>query len=294
MGSGCHIVVVGGPTGLASAAERRVADLESRWSRFQPDSELSRLNRTAGTPVRVSAETAHVLGRAIAAWRLTGGLFDPTVLAAMHAAGYGGSFDTLGTSAGNRAGPAQPVPSPTPGCEGILVDSVRRTVTLPAGVGVDLGGIGKGVAADLVVAELMASGAAGAMVSLGGDVVVAGHPRPGECWTVTIAHPLEPGTELARLQLDHGAVATSSRLKRAWVHGGQPRHHLIDPRRGTPAAVPLVAVTAVAGAGWWAEALTKSMFVGGRIGQIAEASAITVDAAGTVDATADLALAVAA
>lgn len=319
MGGSAHIVVVGGPRGLASAAERRVADLESRWSRFRPDSELSRLNSCAGAPVTVSAETVQLVERAVAAWRLTGGLFDPTVLTAMHAAGYAGSFETLcaepgnteaanteaaNTEAGNTeaadaaatdpAGSSRTSPSPSPGCQGILVDARRRTVSLPAGVGLDAGGIAKGFAADLVVGELMAAGAEAAMVSLSGDVVVAGHPRPGRRWTVSVAHPLEQGGELARLQLDRGAVATSSRLKRAWIHRGQPRHHLIDPDAGTPVSGPLVAVTAVAGAGWWAEALTKAILVSGRLGQVPNASAITVDRDGTVCATVDLEPAVAA
>src|SRR5581483_1485033 len=102
MGSDAHVIVVGGPGGsggpggLAEAAQRRIDDLEQRWSRFIAGSEISRLNERAGTPMTVSPETAELVRRAIDAWRFSGGGFDPTVLGAVIRAGYDRSFEELG------------------------------------------------------------------------------------------------------------------------------------------------------------------------------------------------------
>ena len=85
MGSDAHVIVVGGPASLAREAEHRIADLERRWSRFEEHSEVNALTRHAGSPVVVSPETRELVERAIAAWRMTRGLFDPTVLGALAA-----------------------------------------------------------------------------------------------------------------------------------------------------------------------------------------------------------------
>ena len=165
MGSDAHVIVVGGPCGLDEQARRRIDDLEQRWSRFRPDSEVSELNRRAGVPVRVSGETIELIERAVDAWLLSGGTFDPTVLGAVIRAGYDRSFDELG--------PAPP-PGRSPlgiGLADIEIDG--DTVRLPAGTGFDPGGIGKGLAADIVVEEVLAKavllrGAAHAFDILGG------------------------------------------------------------------------------------------------------------------------------
>jgi thiamine biosynthesis lipoprotein len=131
-------------------------------------------------------------------------------------------------------------------------------------VELDPGGIGKGLAADLTTAELLDAGAAGAMVNLGGDLRVRGVPPAGDAWSLDVEHPSDPDRTLRRLALHDGAVATSSRLRRTWVHHGRTQHHIIDPRTGAPVSNPVVAVTAVAGEGWWAEAATKAVLTTGR------------------------------
>src|SRR5207244_11191700 len=112
------------------------------------------------------------------------------------------------------------------GCTDIAVDG--REVRLPAGTGFDPGGIGKGLAADMVVAEATASGAAGVCVNLGGDLRVTGLDPTDAAWTVAVEHPLA-ATPLAYLGLRDGAVATSTTLRRRWQVEGQPRHHPLDP-----------------------------------------------------------------
>lgn len=253
LGSDLHVVVVGGTDHHHDQAHARIDDLESRWSRFRPDSELSRLNATPGRPTIVSADTYGAVVLAIDAWRTTEGRYDPTVLPALVAAGYDRDFAALPAE-----GPSAPESAPAPGCGAIGLDPVVRSITLPPGVMLDLGGIGKGLAADLVVEDLLAAGAAGACVNAGGDLRAAGAPPSEDGWVVDVEHL--PGILLA---LADGAVATSSTLGRRWQRGGTTMHHLIDPRTGAPAAGGLVAVTVVAGRASRAEVLAKAAFVAG-------------------------------
>ncbi len=274
MGSEAHVVIVGDPS-LMHVARRRVADLEERWTRFRP-SELSRMNALAGVPARVSDETFVLVQRSIAAWSATRGAFDPTVLGSMVINGYDRRFDVMDLDGGAAA-----ATRPAPGPAGVLLDARTRTVTLPEGVGIDPGGIGKGLAGDIVTEELLDAGADGALVSVGGDLRVRGAAPSGASWTVTVEDPHRPGREMARIALADGGVATSSRLRRAWRRGGRRRHHLVDPAPGAPADGRVDAATVVAGAAWWAEALATAAVVGGRAeGVLGCASAIVVEAGG--------------
>jgi FAD:protein FMN transferase len=254
MGSDVH-VLVNGPAGLLQVARDRVEELERRWSRFRAHSEISRLNALAGSPMVVSAETLGLVGRALEGARVTGGRFDPTVLGDVLRAGYDRTFEELdaGAAGGSPLGR---------GWTRVVVDAARSSVTLPAGVGLDPGGIGKGYAADLVVSELRAAGAAGVCVNLGGDLRAEGRAPGGGSWVVGIEHPLRPGPA-ATVTLAGGAVATSSRIRRAWGPDGDRRHHLIDPATGAPADTALAAVTVLAARGWQAEVLAKAAFLGG-------------------------------
>ena len=256
MGSDVH-VLVDGPPGLLQVARDRVEELERRWSRFRPDSEISRLNALAGSPMAVSPETLGLVGRALEGARVTGGRFDPTVLGDLLRAGYDRTFEELG-HAGAAAG-GSPLRR---GWARVVVDAAAASVTVPAGVGLDPGGIGKGYAADLVVEEVRAAGAAGVCANLGGDLRAEGRAPGAGSWVVGIEHPLRPGP-VATVTLDRGAVATSSRVRRAWGPAADRRHHLIDPATGAPADTGLAAVTVLAARGWQAEVLAKAAFLGG-------------------------------
>jgi len=239
-------------------AERRLRALEAKWSRFLDDSEVSRLNQAGGAPCRVSADTFELIERATAAWAATGGAFDPTVLPAVIAAGYDRTYEDLAPDGERR----EPVTSP--GCADIRLDRRTRLVILPPNVGIDPGGIGKGLAADIVVRDLLAAGARGACANVGGDVRVEGAgPEEGDAWIVAVEDPRDATRELDRYHLAAGAVASSSTLLRAWVRGGVPMHHLIDPSSGAPAQTGAIASTVVAGEAWWAEALTKAALISG-------------------------------
>jgi FAD:protein FMN transferase len=258
MGCTAHVVIVGGAPELEGMAQRRLQALEAKWSRFIPNSEVSRLNRAGGAPCRVSADTFELIERAAAAWAATGGAFDPTVLPAVIAAGYDRNYADLPED--GEAG--DPVVSP--GCAGIRLDRRSRLVILPVDVAIDPGGIGKGLAADIVVRDLLAAGADGACVNVGGDVRVEGTgPEEGETWIVAVEDPREPSQELDRYHLAAGAVASSSTLVRTWIREGAPMHHLIDPATGAPARTGAIASTVVAGEAWWAEALTKAALLNG-------------------------------
>ena len=267
MGSECSVTITADDLEtaerLAERATATVGSLERLWSRFRPDSEVSALARAEGAPLRVDPRTFAVLELAVAASRLTGGLFDPTLGDALVAAGYDRSFDQLPAEV--PAGPRVPgAPgAPRQGVEAIRL--VHGEVAVAAPVQIDLGGIGKGRAADLVVAELRAAGAHGACVDLGGDIGVFGRRASGDAWAVAVDDPFHPGTDLAVLVLDEGAVATSSRLRRRWRAGEVEAHHLLDPRTLLPAMTDLVTVTVVAADAVWAEVFAKAALIAGEL-----------------------------
>jgi thiamine biosynthesis lipoprotein len=143
------------------------------------------------------------------------------------------------------------------------VDHLAGTVRLPAGVGVDLGGIGKGRAVDLVAEHLREL--PGGLVDLGGDLRVWGTaPGGGSGWPIAV-DDLRDGRTLALLGLLDGAVATSSTLRRRWSDGTRSAHHLIDPRAGSPVRGDLVSVTVVAGQAEGAEVLAKAALIAGSV-----------------------------
>lgn len=266
MGSEAHVIVVDGGPSLLSIARRRLGQLEAAWSRFIPTSEISDCNRLAGTPVWVSADTALLIDTAIEGWHLSAGRFDPTVLGDVLRAGYDRDFDELGDRS-ERMRPAAPMLRR--GCEEIAVErhpDGTAIVTIPEGIGFDPGGVGKGLAADLVVDALMAAGAAGACVNVGGDLAVRGVGPHGGGWTITIEGPSVDDPPVADVALACGAVATSTTARRRWMADGVSRHHLIDPLTGEPSASDIVQVTVLAATAWAAEVLAKSSLLRGRLG----------------------------
>jgi FAD:protein FMN transferase len=138
------------------------------------------------------------------------------------------------------------------------MDPLIRSVTLPTGVALDLGGIAKGYAADLVAEELIEGGAEGACVNVGGDLRVVGRPPGADAWCVVVDAEVPDATAPPALVLAAGAVATSSRARRTWARGDRQLHHLIDPRTGSPACTPWVAATVIAGRAVDAEPLAKA------------------------------------
>lgn len=290
MGTTAHVVVLGGDEPLLERARARIDELERRWSRFRPDSELCRLNAARGRPVRVSADTLLAVRTAVAAWQLLNGVFDPTVLDALERAGYDRTFADI-PARGDRA-PTVAADDRAirivPGCAGIEIDPLVRAVTLPAHVRLDLGGVGKGLAADLVAESLLAAGAAGALVNLGGDLRVAGASPHPFGWTVDL-EPVPGG----RVALTEGGLATSATTRRRWRVGSEEHHHVIDPTTGRPARTGVATATVIAMRAVDAEILaTAALLTGDRAGidllAMHDASGLIIDDDGNRHATADL------
>lgn len=246
------------PTGALPEARRVTCALFDKWertlSRFRPESELSRLNASAGLRVAVSPLLLTTLLKALDAARATRGVFDPTILQRMIEIGYDRDFAALPSRL-----PAAPAGrrSRTSAWREIVVDEERRLVRLPAGVGLDFGGIAKGLAVDAALDQLVEMGATPALVNAGGDLAVYGAPPDLPAWPI-----VAPGrNERWVIGLERGALATSGLERRHWMQGNQSRHHLIDPATGEPSASGLWSVTVVAGACAQAEVAAKTALI---------------------------------
>ncbi len=229
----------------AEAAVREILqEVDAACSRFRDDSELSRLNASNGRAVEASPLLACAIATALRAARVTNGAVDPTIGAALGAAGYDDDFSQI---AADR-GPITLHAGPVPGWQAIRFDEASRSVALPAGVELDLGSTGKALAADLAAsAAHTATAAGGVLVSLGGDLATAGIPPDGG-WRVLIAEDsrVEPDREGPVICLRGGGVATSSTTVRRWRRGGAVLHHIIDPATGLPTTGPWRTATVVA------------------------------------------------
>jgi thiamine biosynthesis lipoprotein len=214
---GCDVVVAGASRSKRLAIEQLFADRDRAFSRFQPDSELNRVNAAAGKPVRVSQAFAEMLGVALAAACETDGLVDPTLGAELEAAGYDADFASLAVDA-----PFVAIEQRRPGA----VRLVGRSVVAPQGVRLDLNGVAKGKTVDDALALLSGNG----FVSAGGDLAVRGG--------IVAALPRGGTVRLVR-----GALATSGSDRRRWLRGGGVQHHLIDPSTRLPARSPWELVT---------------------------------------------------
>ena len=269
---GCSVrLVVADPDKLELCRSRLTAWLDAvdgACSRFRPDSEISTVCRGTG-PVEISPLLADALDAAIRAARLTDGLVDPTVGAAMAAVGYDRDFELVEPEGEPIRVTLRPVPGwhmidlerPADGISGPCVLRLREGITL------DLGATAKAWAADSAATELAKVAGCGVLVALGGDIAVAGEPplrSTGErCWRITVRDrtdvrtaagaatavpesPAELGPE-AEISITDGGLATSGTASRRWLRGGDLLHHILDPRTGLPAATPWRTVSVAAG-----------------------------------------------
>jgi thiamine biosynthesis lipoprotein len=264
-------VVVWPPGNLdpaCAAVDDVLAALDRQASRFRPDSELSWLHNAStgagdGGTFLLSDGLAEAVGVALAAARWTGGLTDPTVGDALVSLGYDRDFAAIGED-GEPPGAAVPAP----GWQLVRLDG--PLLRLPRGIRLDLGATAKGLGADRAVrAAMSATGQhGGALVSLGGDIAVAGTP-PLDGWPVTVAEePDRDGALCGQLggqliRLPAGAVATSSVTIRRWRRGGAVLHHIVDPRTGRPADGPWRTATVAAATCADANAASTAAIVAG-------------------------------
>lgn len=283
MGGFATVTTVGASGGELDAVLVELDRLERLWSRFLPDSDVTRLNLADGEAVRVDHATIGLLRVMQEAVRETAGAFDPTLLPALVDAGYA-------TSMVDPARTTLLLPDALPGgsLSDILIDGDE--VLMPRGLTLDSGGIGKGYAADRLCAMTRARGAAGAMVEIAGDLAVWGEaPQPGG-WIIGIEEPSDPSRHVDSVRLTDGGVATSGTRKRRWVQDGIARHHLLDPGTRLSARADIHSISVIAGSGARAEALAKYAFVH-EIADTLEwlptrnAAALLVDEEGTVHTT---------
>lgn len=236
--------------------------LEASWSRFLPDSDVTRLNLGRSRSIEVDSSTITLVDAMVRAWRLTDHRFDPTTLRALTAAGYSASIvnPRLVTILPSGDLHFEDADGGRPTMDDIEV--AGHAIRLPAGMTIDAGGIGKGLAADLAVAHALESGAHGAMASIGGDVAMSGRPPEGG-WTVRVECPVPDDGLVGTIAVSGGGVATSSTRSRRWWHDGAEQHHVIDPWTGAPSATDLWSVTVVARSGWLAEAHATAALLAG-------------------------------
>jgi thiamine biosynthesis lipoprotein len=233
---GCVMrLVVTRPSGLMAAkaaVDEVLCAIDAAASRFRADSELSRLNADPGHEVAVSSLLAQAVAAALRGARLTGGAVDPTVGLALRLAGYDNDFAAVPTD----GGPVRLIATQVPGWMAVEFDHLARTVKVPRGVELDLGATAKALAADLAAeAASKAIGGAGALVSLGGDIAVAGQ-EPAGGWSIQASEDssaaIEEGEETVTIR--SGGLASSSTTVRRWSRGGVVLHHIIDPSTGMP------------------------------------------------------------
>ncbi|MFI7094334.1 FAD:protein FMN transferase [Streptomyces lydicus] len=210
-------------------AELSAVDLTC--SRFRPDSELTRVNRNAGDTTTVGERFAEALQAALRAARLTGGAVDPTVGRAMTALGYDRTFASLRPENARPLPPAQPAP----GWRRIVFDPRSRRLSLPPHTHLDLGATAKALTADRAARRAAAATGCGVLVSLGGDLAVAGQAPDGG-WRIALADDhARPTTDRSpAVAVTSGALATSGIRVRTWQRAGRILHHIVDPATGEP------------------------------------------------------------
>jgi thiamine biosynthesis lipoprotein len=218
-----------------AAVDAEIAACDQACSRFRDDSDLSRLNRSGGQAIEVSSRLLDELTAALRAARLTDGAVDPTVGKALITLGYDRDFSLV------TADPHLPSTlafAPVPGWRCLHVDPRRGRAQLSTGVVVDLGATAKARCADLAATAAAAATKGGVLVSLGGDVAVAG-PAPAGGWQVRVTDAASPtaGSPGETVEIATGGLATSGVTVRAWRRGRAQLHHVIDPRTGSPARV---------------------------------------------------------
>ncbi|EKN65998.1 ApbE family lipoprotein [Neobacillus bataviensis LMG 21833] len=226
--------------------------VENTCSRFRSDSELSILNRQVGKVVTISSELFLILTEANRFYKDTGGIFNTSILTALENSGYAKSIEFIrdrelerpahSTAAAVRSQP-------------YTINEERQTVILHSKI--DLGGIAKGWVIDRA-SQLLAKIGYG-FINVGGDIRIFGElPRP---LNIGIENPLESLNMISSIQIENGAVATSTSMKRKWLVNGEWRHHLINTRTGRPSESGIVSATVTAPTALEADVWAKTVLL---------------------------------
>jgi thiamine biosynthesis lipoprotein len=230
---------------------------EQALSRFRPSSELSALNRFAGYWFQPSEVLWDVLVAALDGAARTAGRVTPTILPQLLAAGYDRSFELIAEDEAVD----HPDVGPASDHGTIAMDPLRRTVRLPQGVALDLGGVAKGWAAERAAQRLAHLG--GVLVDAGGDIAARGRRHLDEPWPIAVTDPrAADGHEIdlpTLVLLSAGGIATSGRDHRRWRRHGRTQHHIIDPSTGRPTDTDVLTATVIAADAVAAEIMAKHL-----------------------------------
>jgi len=284
MGTLVKITAVARSESVAQAAAtagfaeiRRLEELLSTWI---PTSELSRVNAAAGVkPVHVSPETLTVVQRAVQAAEMTDGAFNIAI---------GPAVDAWRVTEGQRIPTESELEALRPLVDLMAVHADVREQTIyleKRGMRIDVGGIGKGYAADQAVDALRKAGAVAGVVALSGDIKTFGRLPGGKMFPVGIQHPRQDVAVLAWIDLQDEAISTAGDYERFFEREGVRYHHILDPRTLQPAR-GCQSVTVIAREGVWADGLDTGIFVMGPergmelVEQLPDVEAIIVDAEG--------------
>ena len=210
---------------LVAVARDEAERIEAKFSRYRPDSVIGRIHAAGGRPVAVDEETAHLLDYAARLNELSEGRFDITSGVLRRAWTFDG---------GRRVPTRDELAAVLPLVGWNKVGWRDRVLTLPPGMEIDLGGIGKEYAVDRAAACIAERTDAAALVNFGGDLYATG-PHRGGSWKVGVDDPEAPGgTPLLALEIGQGALATSGNARRFVMHEGRRLGHILDPRTGWP------------------------------------------------------------
>ena len=248
MGTSFFCIFVGADQTICDAVYNLANELESKWSRFLSDSEVMLLNNNPGAPHQVSDATLRLVSEMKLGFELTQGLFSGRVLGELIETGFATSRsnpENVTTWLANEKSSAD--------LSDVEIDLARQSITVPRGVAIDAGGIGKGLAADLMADYAMQLGAMGVAIFAGGDVAIKGMSVDAAGWKVDISDPNNVTDFIASVALSRGGLATSSPM--GWKV--ENYHHIIDPRTGKSSRSNVVQATVIAQNAAQAEALAK-------------------------------------
>ena len=261
----------GAPEGLMDEIWAACARYEQLLSKTIDASDVSRINNAMGQTVTVDPETWEILRRAKEISAQTGGAFSITIAPVTALWSF---TDTVTNMVPTDEARLKMLP---------LVDDQKialgenNTVTLPAGMEIDLGGIAKGYIADKV-ADIIREKAYAGIVSLGGNVYTVGKKPDGSAFSVGIKDPHNPAASKAIIYTGDGTVVTSGTYERGFSFGGERFHHILDPKTGWPSQSDLVSATFVMDSSMTADALATACIVIGSEKSLALAKELQLDA----------------
>jgi len=248
-------LVVTDTSQLGAARAMLAADLavlDAACSRFRGDSELIRLEASAGKPTAISPVLSGAVSAALRGAKLTDGDVDPTLGHAMESIGYDRDFALVGAPQGtSQSGKVRVRVNDLSSWRQIELDEAAGLLTVPVGIRLDLGATAKAWAADRSAKRIARALSCGVLVSLGGDIAIAGEVPPGG-WSIRVqdvtGDPFEsPVGPTGVIAIREGGLATSSTTARRWERGGDLMHHILDPRTGWPAQTVWRTVSVAAG-----------------------------------------------